>query len=148
MLAKEVMVKDVVTVTGETTLEEVARIFIDRNISGMPVVDENDRIVGVISEGDLVYQQKPVTPPLFINLFDGILQVDRKDFWEEISKMAAYQVKDLMNKHVISAHEDTSVNEIASLMINKKVNRIPIVDNDNHVLGIITRHDIIRNVYL
>ena len=148
MLAKEIMVKDVITVSAETTLDQVAKIFVDNRISGVPVVDENNKLIGVISEGDLVYQQKPINPPLFINLFDGILQVDRKDFWEEISKMAAYKVKDLMNKHVISAHSDTSINDVASLMIKKKVNRIPIVDNDNKLIGIITRHDIIKSVYL
>lgn len=148
MLAKEIMIKDVITVKGEDTLDMVAKLFVEKNISGVPVVDEQNKIIGVISEGDLVFQQKPVTPPVFISLFDGILQLDRKDFWEEISKMAAYKVDQLMSKHVISAHEDTSVNDIASLMINKKINRIPIVDDDNHVVGIITRQDIIRNVYL
>ncbi len=148
MLAKEIMIKDVISVKGEDTLDAVARLFVERNISGAPVVDDDNKIIGVISEGDLVFQQKPVTPPIFINIFDGILQLDRKDFWEEISKMAAYKVDQLMNKHVISAHEDASINDIASLMINKKVNRIPIVDADNHLVGIITRQDIIRNVYL
>ena len=92
MLAKDIMTKDVITVTGDETLQNVAKIFVEKNISGLPVVDEHNRVIGVISEGDLVYQQKPLAQPMFINLFDGILQIDRKEFEEEINKIAAYQV--------------------------------------------------------
>ena len=148
MLAKDIMIKDVITANGKDTLEDVARIFVEKNISGMPVVDDDHKVIGIISEGDLVYQQKPLAQPMFINLFDGILQVDRKDFWEELNKMAAYEVDQLMSKHVVTAHENTPINEIASLMINKKINRIPIVDDDGRLVGLITRQDIIRNVYL
>ena len=112
------------------------------------MVDEHNRVIGIISEGDLVYQQKPLAQPMFINLFDGILQIDRKDFEEEINKIAAYQVDQLMTKHVISAHEDTPVEEIATLMINKKINRLPIVDDEGRLKGLVTRQDIIRSVYL
>lgn len=148
MLAKDIMIKDVISAKGTDPLSEVAKIFVEKNISGMPVVDENNKVIGIISEGDLVYQQKPLAQPMFINFFDGILQIDRKDFWEELSKMAAYEVNQLMSKQVITAHENTAINEIASLMINKKINRVPIVDDDGCLVGLITRQDIIRNVYL
>ena len=148
MLAKDIMTKEVITVTGNETLQNVAKIFVEKNISGLPVVDEHNRVIGIISEGDLVYQQNPRAQPMFINLFDGILQIDRKDFEEEINKIAAYQVDQLMTKHVISAHEDTPVEEIATLMINKKINRLPIVDDEGRLKGLVTRQDIIRSVYL
>lgn len=148
MLAKDMMTKDVITVSGEETLQNVAKIFIEKNISGVPVVDEQNHVIGVISEGDLVYQQKPLAKPIFINLFDGILQIDRKEFVEGLNKMAAYKVSQLMTKDVITAHEDTPVEEIADLMINKKINRLPIVDDEGHLQGLVTRQDIIRSVYL
>lgn len=148
MLAKDIMTKDVITVTGDESLQNVAKIFVEKNISGLPVVDEHNRVIGVISEGDLVYQQKPLAQPMFINLFDGILQIDRKEFEEEINKIAAYEVDQLMTKHVITAHEDTPVEEIATLMINKKINRLPIVDDEGRLQGLVTRQDIIRSVYL
>ena len=126
----------------------MAKIFIEKNISGVPVVDEQNHVIGVISEGDLVYQQKPLAKPIFINLFDGILQIDRKEFVEGLNKMAAYKVSQLMTKDVITACEDTPVEEIADLMINKKINRLPIVDDEGHLQGLVTRQDIIRSVYL
>lgn len=147
MFAKDIMTKDVVTVTADTTIQDVAKIFVDKNISGVPVVDEAGKLIGVLSEGDLVYQQKPIHPPLFINLFDGIIQLDRREFWEQLHKIAAYQVGELMSKHVIYAHEDAPTSEIASLMINKKVNRIPIVDDAQKVVGIVSRHDLVKSMY-
>lgn len=146
MLANEIMTKDVIVVSEDTTIDEVSKIFVDKNISGLPVVNQYNKLVGVISEGDLVYKQKPVKPPLFINLFDGLIQIDRKEFQEDMKRIAAYKVSDLMSKPPIYAYENTPIAEIAEMVINKKVNRIPIVNEVHEVVGIISRHDIIRGM--
>lgn len=146
MLAKEIMTSDVIVVKEDATIDEVSKIFVDKNISGLPVVNQYDKLVGVISEGDLVYKQKPVRPPMFINLFDGLIPVDRKEFQEDMKRIAAYKVGDLMSKPPIYAYEDTPVSEIAELIINKKVNRVPIVNEVHEVVGLISRHDIIRSM--
>ena len=109
MLANEIMTKDVIVVSEDTTIDEVSKIFVDKNISGLPVVNQYNKLVGVISEGDLVYKQKPVKPPLFINLFDGLIQIDRKEFQEDMKRIAAYKVGDLMSKPPIYAYENTPI---------------------------------------
>ena len=114
MLAKEIMTKDVLIVREDTTIDEVCQLFVDKNISGVPVVNQYDKLVGVISEGDLVYKQKPVKPPMFINLFDGIFPVDRREFQEDMKRIAAYKVGDLMSKPPIYAYEDTPLSDIAA----------------------------------
>ena len=141
MLAKEIMTKDVLIVREDTTIDEVCKLFVDKNISGVPVVNQYDKLVGVISEGDLVYKQKPVKPPMFINLFDGIFPVDRREFQEDMKRIAAYKVGDLMSKPPIYAYEDTPLSDIATLIVERKVNRVPIVNEVQEVVGIITRHD-------
>ena len=146
MLAKEIMTSDVIVVNENATIDEVSKIFVDKNISGLPVVNQYNKLVGVISEGDLVYKQKPVRPPMFINLFDGLIPIDRKEFQEDMRRIAAYKVGDLMSKPPIYAYEDTPVSEIAELIINKKVNRVPIVNEVHEVVGLISRHDIIRSM--
>lgn len=146
MLAKEIMTENVVTVHEDTTIEEVSRLFVDKKISGLPVVNQYNKLVGVISEGDLVYKQKPVKPPLFINLLGGLIQIDHKEFEEDMKRIAAYQVKDLMSKPPIYAYEDTPVKELAEVIVEKKVNRIPIVNEIHEVIGIVSRHDIIRGM--
>lgn len=146
MLAKEIMTSDVIVVNENATIDEVSKIFVDKNISGLPVVNQYNKLVGVISEGDLVYKQKPVRPPMFINLFDGLIPIDRKEFQEDMKRIAAYKVGDLMSKPPIYAYEDTPVSEIAEVIINKKVNRVPIVNEVHEVVGLISRHDIIRSM--
>ncbi len=148
MLVKDIMSKDVVTVYETNTIEEVARIFIDKKISGVPVVDSQRKIVGIISEGDLVFQQKKLNPPVFLSFFDGVIQVGKSAFFNEIKKISAFLVKDLMTKEdLIIAKETADVSEVASLLIENKVNRIPIVDDENKVVGIVTRYDIIKANY-
>ncbi len=146
MLAKEIMTSDVIVVNENATIDEVSKIFVDKNISGLPVVNQYNKLVGVISEGDLVYKQKPVRPPMFINLFDGLIPIDRKEFQEDMKRIAAYKVCDLMSKPPVYAYEDTPVSEIAELIIDKKVNRVPIVNEVHEVVGLVSRHDIIRGM--
>jgi CBS domain-containing protein len=148
MLVKDIMSKDVVTVYETNTIEEVARIFIDKKISGVPVVDSQRKIVGIISEGDLVFQQKKLNPPVFLSFFDGVIQVGKSAFFDEIKKISAFLVKDLMTKEdLIIAKETADLSDVASLLIENKVNRIPIVDDENKVVGIVTRYDIIKANY-
>ena len=148
MLAKDIMTKNVAVVTADTTIDEVSRIFVEKNISGLPVVNQYDKLIGIVSEGDLVYKQKPVRAPLFINLFDGLIPLDRNAFHDDMKRMAAYQVKDIMSSPAIYAYEDTPISEIAEVIINKKINRIPIVNEILEVVGIVSRHDIVRSMVM
>jgi len=147
MLAKDIMTKEAITVLEDATIQAVGKLFVEKNISGVPVVDEEGKLKGILSEGDLVYQQKPINPPLFINLFDSVIQLDRKEFWEDVNKIAARTAGELMTKTVITADENATVEELAKLMINKKVNRIPIVNAANQVIGLVSRHDIVKGMY-
>lgn len=148
MLAKDIMTKNVAVVKADTTIDEVSRIFVEKNISGLPVVNQYDKLIGIVSEGDLVYKQKPVRAPLFINLFDGLIPIDRNAFHDDMKRIAAYEVKDIMTSPAIYAYEDTPVSEIAEIIINKKINRIPIVNEILEVVGIVSRHDIVRSMVM
>lgn len=148
MVAKDIMSRDVVTVYETNTVEEVARIFIEKKISGVPVVDSQNKIIGIISEGDLIFQQKKLNAPVFLSFFDGVIQIGKNAFFEEIKKISAFLIKDLMTtEDLIVANEDMDVSDVASLLIENKVNRIPIVDEENRIVGIITRYDLIKANY-
>lgn len=148
MLARDIMTSDVITVREDTTIDEVSRIFVEKHISGLPVVNQYNKLVGVISEGDLMYKHKPVKPPTFINLFDGLFPVDRKEFQEDMKRIAAHEVKDLMTKPAVYAYEDASIGDLATLIVEKKVNRIPIVNEVMEVVGLVSRHDLVRSMIL
>jgi CBS domain-containing protein len=85
---------------------------------------------------------------MFINLFDGLIPLDRNAFHEDMKRIAAYQVKDIMSAPAIYAYENTPISEIAEVIINKKINRIPIVNEIMEVVGIVSRHDIVRSMVM
>lgn len=144
MLAKEIMTRNVITVTPQDTVDQVVKLLMDHNISGLPVVDGDRRVVGIITEGDLIYRSKKLQIPSYFTILDSyIFMESTKTIQEQIRKMVGYRVEEVMTKEVILASVDDTVEEVATLMANKKVNRIPIVDH-GALVGIISRRDIIR----
>jgi len=143
--AGEIMTTDVITVKQEDDVQTVAKLLLEHKISGMPVVDNEGKVVGIISEADLMFQDKELQGPVYINFLGGIVYLENPQrFTENIKRFTALQVGDLMTKKVSSVEEETELNKIVTMMINKKINRVPVVDKDKKLLGIITRQDIIR----
>lgn len=146
MIAKDIMEKNVITVQEDVSVEEVARMLVEHSISGLPVVDGENNLVGVISEGDLIYKDKQIHIPAVVQILDSVFFVESfKKFQDELRKATAYKVKDMMTKDVTSVEVDTPVDEIASTMIDKKINRVPVLE-DGKVVGIITRHNIVKSM--
>lgn len=148
MKAKDIMNNDVISVKVEDKVEDLVKILLDHGISGVPVIDEKDNVVGIVSEADLIYREKSLHLPAFIPVLDGIVFLESfKKLEKEIKKMTAYRVKDVMNKEVITVKEDTEVQEVVNILLDKKINRVPVVDDENKLVGIITRSNILRHIY-
>ncbi|HHV76443.1 MAG TPA: CBS domain-containing protein [Syntrophothermus lipocalidus] len=144
MKAKDIMTKEVITVRPEQSVEEVAKILADNRISGVPVVDDTGKLVGVVTESDLMIKARDLELPFYITLFDSIifLQSPRR-FNEELKRFTASKVKDIMTTQVAAVDEDTPLFDIARLMTAKSINRVPVV-RDGKVVGIVTRNDVVR----
>ncbi|MCT4507628.1 MAG: CBS domain-containing protein [Tepidibacter sp.] len=148
MKAKDIMTSDVVVVNQEDTIKEIAEIFLKNRIGGVPVVDKERKIVGIISETDIIQKEKNVNVPSFINILQGYIFFDSfKEVEEDIRKIAAYKASDIMSKGVMTVKEDDSVEYVANEMIKKSINRVPVVDDNNYIKGIICRYDIIKAMY-
>ena len=146
MLAKDIMEKNVVTINEDESVEEVARLLIEKGISGVPVVDEEDNLKGIISDGDLIYRDKQIRIPAVVQILDSTIFVESlKKFQEELKKITAYKVKDMMTTKVITVDANTPIEEIATLMIEKRINRVPVIE-DGRVVGIITRQNVLRSM--
>ncbi|MDI6729068.1 MAG: CBS domain-containing protein [Thermodesulfovibrionales bacterium] len=144
--AKDIMTKDVITVKPTTTIEDLARIFIEKNISGAPVVDNNGDLIGIVTENDLISQNKRLHIPTVVRLFDAFIMLESPSRIEkEIKKMAAVTVADICVRDVITVAEDTPVEDIATIMSEKKVHLIPVVEGRN-VRGIIGKMDLIKGM--
>lgn len=148
MQAKDIMNNNVITIPDHASLKEAAQILIDNRISGAPVVDAENRLVGILSEGDLVRQQKPLSKPMMLMFLDGAFPVNYREIQHDLEAVTATEVSQLMTPAVKTLKPESDLSEIATLMLKSKINRIPIVDDTGILEGIVTRHDIIKAVYL
>lgn len=142
--AAEIMTKDVVLVSEETPLAEVAAAMGARGISGVPVVDENGVVVGILSEKDFLRRMGVTEKQNFMSLVAACL-ASRGCVALPIKNQSA---KDLMTSPVIMVQPDTTIMEIAELFAVRKVNRLPVVDAGGKLLGIVSRGDLVHTAHL
>ncbi|QJA09964.1 CBS domain-containing protein [Romboutsia sp. CE17] len=146
--AKDIMTTDVIVAKKGDTISKVANILISGKIGGLPVVDDDNRVVGIISETDIIKKEKKVHSTPFINVLEGIIFLDDFNKMEQdLKRIAAYKVEDLMSKNIVKVYEDDAFDIVANIMISKSINRVPVVDEDNKLKGIICRYDIIKAMY-
>jgi CBS domain-containing protein len=148
---KEVMTKDVLTVTPATTVKDAAAILAQKGISGLPVMDSG-KVVGIFSEADVLRSLKttkkdmrliyPSVSSLGIAFQEEVTQREILEAYEEIGEMP---VKDVMSKTVVTVSPEITVNEAILTMVQKGINRLPVVEK-NVLVGIITRADVIRGL--
>lgn len=144
--AKDIMKRDVITVSPETTVEELGRLFIEKGISGAPVVDSGRKLVGVVTENDLISQNKRLHIPTILRLFDAFIPLESTSTIEkEIKKMSASTVAEICTKDVVTIDEETSVQDIATVMTEKRIHLLPIL-KEGKVIGIIGKHEVIKGM--
>lgn len=143
--AEDIMTKDVIAVKPETTVEELARLLIKHKISGAPVVDADNQLVGVVTENDLIKKNARLHIPTIIRLFDAYILLDSKKIEDEIKKMVATTVDEICNKDIVSLTEDSSLEEIATIMSEKNIHLLPVL-RDGAVVGIVGKADVVRSM--
>ena len=141
MKAMDVMVRDVVTVKPETDVASAIKLLIEHDISALPVVDDGGRLVGVVSEADLVHRAEIGTEkqrPWWLEaLTPGSMLA------EEFAKAHGLRVSEVMSPHVVSASEETPLAEIAALLEKHRIKRVPIIE-DGKLLGIVSRSNLVQ----
>ena len=146
MLAREIMTTDVITVSPDEEVEVVAKLLVDNKISGIPVVDQDNHVLGIVTEKDLLIKASELKVPFYITLFDSIIFLENPlRFSNNLKKYAAAKVKDLMTEKVEVVDENTAVTAIAEIMQNKKINRLPVIRN-NKLVGFVTRNDVLKAI--
>jgi CBS domain-containing protein len=141
LTARDIMVETVVACVPDTRAEDAVKALAEKDISGMPVVDAHKRVVGVVSERDLLLVDEKEPPVMGTALYG--LYVMPQRLAKKIAERRGVLVRDIMTSKPITFHPDDPVREIARAMREKRVNRVPIVDEEGVLVGIITRGDII-----
>ena len=143
--AEDIMTKDVIAVKPETTVEELARLLIEHKISGAPVVDDDNQLVGVVTENDLIKKNARLHIPTIVRLFDAYFLLNSKKVEDEIKKMVATTVDEICNKDILSLTEETSLEDIATIMSEKNIHLLPVL-RDGAVVGIVGKADVVRSM--
>ena len=146
LTAADVMTRDVITVKKETTIRELAELFARHRISSAPVVDDTGAMIGIVTETDLVEQDKSLHIPTVVSLFDWVIYLESdKKFEKELKKMTGQTVGDIYTEKVIHVAPNTPVSDVAGLISSRRINSVPVLEG-NRVVGIVARIDLIRTM--
>lgn len=144
--AKDFMTRKVVTVSPETKIDLAGKLLLENHFNGLPVVNQEGRLKGIICQDDLIVQQKKFPLPSVFTLLDGVIPLtSSKHLEKEIQKMAATTVGQAMTPGPITVDPETTVEEIATLMVKKNIHTIPVVDKGK-LVGVIGNEDILRTL--
>jgi CBS domain-containing protein len=144
MKVKEIMKKDVNHISPETNAQEALELLQKMDISGLPVIDEKNKLVGMFTEKEALAS---ILPSYIENVGRFIYQENPKASKQKIAAFRNMKVKDLMRRQVITVDEDTNLYEVARIMLTQKVRRIPVLNKENLVVGIISRGDITKALF-
>ena len=143
-LVKDLMTPDPVTVKPLDLVETVLKYLEENHVSGLPVVNDQGNVIGVISEADLLFKERPIQLPLYLNFLGTTVYLEPPgQFQKQLKKSLGILVQDVMTPHPITVTPDTPITKAAGLMIGKRVNRLPVVDDQKQLVGIITREDLL-----
>ncbi len=142
MLAKDIMTTDVITIAPSLGVQQIAQLLLSCNISGVPVVDAEGALVGMVSEGDLIRREgEPERHrSWWLNLF-----ADPQEQARDYIKSHGRRAEEVMTREVITVGEDTPVGEIAQLLEKRRIKRVPVV-RDGRIVGIVSRANLLHGL--
>lgn len=146
MRVEDIMTRTVVSVAPDMGIKDLLVFWKAHAYSGFPVV-ESGRVVGVVSETDLVYRDRPLKAPAFIAVLDIVIALESpQHLQEELRKTIGSQVRDVMTSPALTIEPAAEVGAAAEIMTRNRVDRLPVVDKDGQLLGIVSRSDLLRSM--
>lgn len=144
--ARDFMTPDPITVTRGAAVIDAARLMVENRVGALPVV-EGGKLVGIVTEGDLIMQDVKLEFPTYVQLLDGLIMYPPATarFESELKKAVAASVGDVMSVDPITVQADTSLEDVATLLVDREVSRLPVLEGGK-VVGIISKSDIVRSL--
>jgi len=147
-MIKDIMTKEVITVKEDDTAEKCARLLSQNNLSGLPVLDDNGKLVGMVTEGDLIRRASEIDGPAYLEIFGGIFYLDSpKEYMDKLRRSMGQIVRDIMTRDIVTAKLNDKVEDVATVLVRNKLKRLPVVDEDRSVIGIVSRKDIMNYLF-
>lgn len=148
MYIKDIMTREVITVSEDDTVEKCANLLITHSLSGLPVIDENGKIKGIVTEGDLIRRASRIKGPAALEVLGGIFYLESPTkFVDDLKKSMGNLAKDIMSKEVITVSPEKTIEDAATLLVQRKIKRLPVVDKEGNLIGIVSRKDIMNYLF-
>ena len=145
MRIEEVMNKYPVTIDKQAPISDVAELLVKYNLTAVSVVDESNKLIGIITEGDLLYKKVRPHVPHYVNVLGASIYYNGiGEYNSQFKKLLASSVEDLMTKEVITAKPETEVEEVVAVMLDKHLKSMPVVDEEGVLIGSLGRRDILK----
>lgn len=145
---KDIMESNVISVYKNASISELSRILLENNITGVPVVDEDGKLIGMVTDADIITENlEPIFPIYFDPLIMSFAYIDNfKKYQKDVKEYLSTRVSEIMTRRVKTVKADTPINDAVRILVKDRINRIPVVDNDNRVIGILARADVLKSM--
>lgn len=141
---RDIMTAEVISVRPDTSVGRIAQLMDGKAISGMPVVDDDGHVVGIVTDFDLVVRNTPIDPPPFLPLLEGRIPLETEGhFRKRIRHMVGTEARDVMTEDVITIGPDEGVEALAQIMVKRRLNLVPVIEG-GRLVGVVSRADVIR----
>jgi CBS domain-containing protein len=144
---RDIMTREVIVFKRSTPVKDAAEQLSKASVGGAPVVDDEGNLVGIVTDGDLIMQDVKLHFPTYVQLLDGYIYVpgSLQRFEHEFRKAIGATVGDVMTEEVITTDEDATIEDVATIMVDQDVSRLPVVA-DGKLIGIVTKGDLVRAI--
>jgi CBS domain-containing protein len=141
MNARDIMTRDVTTVRPDTSVRDIAAVMVEKHISGVPVLSDDGKVVGIVSQSDLLHRAEIGTErkhKWWFRIF-----ADSSELAREYAKAHGLKARDVMSRYVVSVRDDAELRDVADILDARRIKRVPVIQ-EGRVVGIITRGDLVR----
>lgn len=142
--AAQIMTTSFLTISPEMTVEELARLLLRKDVNGAVVVDKKGKLLGVVTEGDLIAKEKNLHLPTIVSIFDAVVYLESSEhFKQELNRMVATRVDDIYTRDPVTIGPEVTLADIASIMSEKRIHYLPVLGKDR-VEGVVGRREVLR----
>ncbi|NMM62825.1 CBS domain-containing protein [Clostridium sp. P21] len=146
MKVKDFMITDVITANENSTIKDVMKTLVINKIGGVPIVNEENKLIGIVSDGDLIRNLKPQNEMLY-NIYTFLLYVGKEELEDSVQSIKDQNIMTIAKKKgIYSVNPEDSIEDVLSILSKYHFKKIPVIDNDKKVVGVISRGDVIRYI--
>lgn len=144
MKVQDIMQTNVISISPNTEIKEIAKVLWENHISGVPVIDLFGNLIGIVSEGDLLHKETNPRLPEVVGFLGALIYYRGvKQYESDLKKLIALKASEIMTQDVITINKDVTIEDAAALMIKRNVKRLPVMENGK-MIGIISRMDVVK----